>query len=133
MQMINQTLKVFVTVIDKKSFTLAAESLHMTQPAVSNYIRKLEEELGLTLIDRSGKLVKLNPAGEIYYHYANEMIGMEERVQHRIQDLQNESKGPVQIGASYTDCEYIRPKMLAQPRTRQPDTKADASRSTSQH
>src|SRR5699024_4948915 len=131
MLMINQTLKVFVTVVDKKSFTLAAESLHMSQPAVSNYIKKLEEELGVTLIDRSGKLLKLNPAGEIYYHYANEMIGIDERMQHLIQDLQNESKGPVHIGASYTYGEYILPKMIAQLIRRHPGIKPDVSISNS--
>ena len=131
MQMINQTLKVFVTVIDKKSFTLAAESLHMTQPAVSNYIRKLEEELGVTLIDRSGKLVRLNPAGEIYYHYAKEMIGIDERMQHLIQDLQNESKGPVHIGASYTYGEYILPKIIAQLIGKYPRIKPEVSISNS--
>lgn len=112
--MINQALVVFVTVIDKKSFTYAAEYLHMTQPAVSNYIKKLEEDLGVTLIDRSGRMVKLNPAGEIYYYYAKEMIGINERMQHLIQDLQHESKGPIHIGASYTYGEYILPKLIAQ-------------------
>lgn len=129
--MINQSLKVFVTVIDKKSFTHAAEYLHMTQPAVSTYIKKLEEDLGLTLIDRSGKRIKLNPAGEIYYYYAKEMIGINERMQHLIQDLQNESKGPVHIGASYTYGEYILPKIIAQLMNRHPGISPEVSISNS--
>lgn len=129
--MINQSLNVFVTVIDKKSFTHAAECLHMTQPAVSTYIKELEEDLGLTLIERSGKRIKLNPAGEIYYYYAKEMIGINERMQHLIQDLQNESKSPVLIGASYTYGEYILPKIIAQLMNRHPGISPEVSISNS--
>lgn len=129
--MINQSLKVFVTVVDIKSFTHAAEYLHMTQPAVSNYIKKIEEDLGVTLIDRSGKMIKLNPAGEIYYYYAKEMIGIDDRVQHLIQGLQNESKGPIHIGASYTYGEYILPKIIAQLMNRHPGISPEVSISNS--
>lgn len=120
MTIINQALKVFVTVVDQRSFTHAAEYLHMTQPAVSNYIKKIEEDLGVALIDRSGRIIKLNPAGEIYYYYAKEMIGINERMEHLIQDLQNESKGPLHIGASYTYGEYILPRIIAQLLDRHP-------------
>lgn len=112
--MINQSLKVFVEVIEQKSFTKAAESLHMTQPAVSGYIRKIEEALDVNLIDRSGKMIRLSPAGEIYYYYAKEMIILNDRMENLIQDLQNEAKGPIHIGASYTYGEYILPEKIAQ-------------------
>ncbi|WP_411843215.1 LysR substrate-binding domain-containing protein [Salinicoccus sp. HZC-1] len=129
--MINQGIKVFVTVVDKKSFTQAAELLHMTQPAVSSYIKKLEEELGVTLIDRSGRTIKLNPAGEIYYYYAKEMLSINERMQHLIQDLQNESRGPINIGASYTYGEYILPKKIAKLLNKHPAISPEVSISNS--
>src|SRR5699024_7644607 len=100
--MINQSLKVFVEVVEQKSFTKAAEILHMTQPAVSGYIKKIEEQLTVNLIDRSGKTIRLSHAGEIYYSYAKEMIVLNDRMENLIQDLQNEAKGPLHIGASYT-------------------------------
>ena len=54
--MIDQSLLVFVTVAEKKSFTRAAEALHMTQPAVSQYIQTLEKNVGAKLLDRSNKM-----------------------------------------------------------------------------
>ncbi|MCG1010465.1 LysR family transcriptional regulator [Salinicoccus sp. ID82-1] len=111
--MINQIMKVFVAVVEEESFTKAAQRLHMTQPAVSGYIRQLEEELDITLIERSTRGVRLNAAGDIYYHHAKEMMTLESRMQHLILDLQEETKGPVKIGASYTYGEYILPTMLA--------------------
>ncbi|WP_020006901.1 LysR family transcriptional regulator [Salinicoccus albus] len=111
--MINQSLKVFVEVVEQKSFTRAAEILHMTQPAVSGYIKKIEEQLTVNLIDRSGKTIRLSHAGEIYYSYAKEMIVLNDRMENLIQDLQNEAKGPLHIGASYTYGEYILPEKIA--------------------
>ena len=54
--MIDQSLLVFVTVAEKKSFTRAAEALHMTQPAVSQYIQTLEKNVGAKLLDRNNNL-----------------------------------------------------------------------------
>ncbi|WP_246153240.1 LysR family transcriptional regulator [Salinicoccus hispanicus] len=106
-------MKVFIAVVEEESFTKAAHKLHMTQPAVSSYIRQLEEELDITLIERSTRGIRLNAAGEIYYHHAKEMMILESRMQHLIIDLQEETKGPIRIGASYTYGEYILPSMLA--------------------
>ncbi|MDF2662761.1 MAG: transcriptional regulator, LysR family, partial [Paenibacillus sp.] len=68
----DQALLVFITVAEKKNFTRAAEELHMTQPAVSQYIQMLERNAGTKLLDRSSKHVQLNKAGEIVYHHAKE-------------------------------------------------------------
>ncbi|WP_342388272.1 LysR family transcriptional regulator [Salinicoccus bachuensis] len=111
--MINQVARVFVAVVEERSFTRAASMLHMTQPAVSGYIKQLEEELDITLIERSTRGIRLNPAGEIYYHHAKEMMSLESRMHHLIHDLQEETKGPIHIGASYTYGEYILPSILA--------------------
>ncbi|GAB3067769.1 LysR substrate-binding domain-containing protein [Salinicoccus sesuvii] len=111
--MINQAIKVFVAVVEEKSFTKAAQQLHMTQPAVSSYIKQLETELNITLVERSTRGIRMNPAGDIYYHHAKEMIALEMRMHQLILDLQEETKGPIKIGASYTYGEYILPSMLA--------------------
>ena len=111
--MITQVAKVFVSVVEEGSFTRAAHMLHMTQPAVSGYIKQLEEELDITLIERSTRGIRLNPAGEIYYHHAKEALSIESKMHHLIHDLQEETKGPVKIGASYTYGEYILPAILA--------------------
>src|SRR5690625_7969398 len=75
----DQHLQVFVTVAEKQNFSRAAETLHMTQPAVSQYIRIFEESFGVRLLERTNKYVHLNKAGEIVYHHAKEIIGLYNR------------------------------------------------------
>ncbi|TCS83464.1 LysR family transcriptional regulator [Tepidibacillus fermentans] len=109
-----QYLEVFVMVAEKKNFSRAAEELHMTQPAVSQYIRALEESMGTRLLERSNKYVRLNKAGEIVFHYAKEILGLYVKMQNSVDDLINKATGSIIIGASYTFGEYILPHIIAQ-------------------
>ena len=118
--MIDQSLLVFVTVAEKKSFTRAAEALHMTQPAVSQYIQTLEKNVGAKLLDRSNKYVQLNKAGEIVYHHANEIIGLYTQMQKLLDDAMNKASGNLAIGASYTFGEYILPHIVGYLRVHYP-------------
>lgn len=111
--MVDHSLTVFVAVAEKKSFTKAAEALHMTQPAVSQYIQTLERNLGTKLLDRSNKFVQLNPAGEIVYHHANEIIGLYTQMQKLVDDRIRKTGGKLAIGASYTFGEYVLPHVVA--------------------
>lgn len=116
----DQSLLVFITVVEKKSFTRAADALHMTQPAVSQYIQILERNLGTKLLDRSNKYVQLNKAGEIVYHHANEIIGLYARMQNLVDDTMNKATGNLAIGASYTFGEYVLPHIIAYLQTQYP-------------
>ncbi|PAQ14075.1 LysR family transcriptional regulator [Bacillus sp. FJAT-42315] len=116
-------LRVFVTVAEKKNFSRAAEELHMTQPAVSQYIRKLEEYIGVKLLERTNKYVRLNKAGEIVFHHAKEIIGLYTKIEHLVDDLANKASGPLSIGASYTFGEYILPHIVANMQKNYPDIK----------
>lgn len=107
-----QQLKVFIEVVDEKSFTKAGEKLHMTQPAVSQAIAKLEEVMGVRLIERTNKAFYLNKAGEIVYQYAQKIIEKHAQMNHLVEDIQTIPKGPLVIGASYTIGEYMLPEML---------------------
>ncbi|GKV68526.1 LysR family transcriptional regulator [Sporosarcina sp. NCCP-2716] len=109
----DQGLTVFVTVAEKKNFTRAAEELHMTQPAVSQHIRALEETMGVRLLERTNKYVRLTKAGEIVYHHAKEIVGLYDRMHHLVSDLSNVAGGRLAIGASYTFGEYVLPHILA--------------------
>src|SRR5699024_2260206 len=109
----DQQLKVFVTVAEKKNLSRAAEALYMTQPAVSQYIRTLEENISVSLLDRANKYVDLHQAGEIVYHHAKDIIGLQTRMQLLVDDLINQATGPVSIGASYTFGEYVLPYIIA--------------------
>ncbi|WOV84202.1 LysR family transcriptional regulator [Sporosarcina jeotgali] len=109
----DQSLNVFVTVAEKKNFSRAAEELHMTQPAVSQYIRSLEETMDVRLLERTNKYVRLTKAGEIVYHHAKEIVGLYGRMHHLVNDLSHEASGQLSIGASYTFGEYVLPHILA--------------------
>ena len=63
--MLDQKLQTFLTVAERRSYTLAAQALHITQPAVSQHIRKLEEHYGAQLIDFTGHQLSLTQAGEL--------------------------------------------------------------------
>ncbi|CAH2715803.1 HTH-type transcriptional regulator CysL [Neobacillus rhizosphaerae] len=109
----DQHLEVFVKVVEKENFSKAAEELHMTQPAVSQYIRTLEESIGTRLLERSNKYVRLNKAGEIVYHHAKEILALYTKMQSLVDDLTNKASGSIAIGASYTFGEYILPHIIA--------------------
>lgn len=107
-------LQVFIEVVEKKGFSRAAESLHMTQPAVSQYIKALEERLDTRLLERTNKYVDLNKAGEIVYQHALEIKGLYTQMQTLVDDLTEKASGEIKIGASYTFGEYKLPEIIAQ-------------------
>jgi len=118
---VDQQLQVFIMVAEKRNFSRAAEELHMTQPAVSQYIRTFEENLGVRLLERTNKYVQLNKAGEIVYHHAKEIVGLYTRMENLLDELTNKVRGPLSIGASYTFGEYVLPHVLADMKTVYPD------------
>ncbi|MCC3379975.1 LysR family transcriptional regulator [Paenibacillus farraposensis] len=111
---------VFVMVAEKQNFTRAAEALHMTQPAVSQYIQTLERTVGARLLERSNKYVRLTKAGEIVYHHTQEMIRLNTQMQYLVDELMNKAQGSLSIGASYTYGEYVLPHMIGKMRMKYP-------------
>ncbi|MBS4174635.1 LysR family transcriptional regulator [Bacillus sp. FJAT-49736] len=117
----DQYLQVFVTVVEKGNFSRAAEELHMTQPAVSQYIQTLERTIGARLLERTNKYVRLNKAGNAVYHHAKEILGLYTRMQRIVDDLTNKASGVLTIGSSYTFGEYVLPHIMAQLQRSYPD------------
>src|SRR5690625_947285 len=70
---INQLIH-FVTIVQKQSFTTAANELHIAQPSLSASIKRLENEIGFTLIDRSSRNFKLTAEGQNFYNEANKFV-----------------------------------------------------------
>ena len=94
--------KVFYTVAKNKHMTKASEELHISQPAISQSIKKLEEQLGGTLFLRSNKGMELTEEGNMFYEYikgALELINNAEREFTSFKDL---TKGEIKIGCSTT-------------------------------
>ena len=83
---INQ-LEVLVTVARERSFSRAAEVLDRTQPAISQAIRRLEEDLGETLFDRSSKDGTLTFAGKVLLDYAEQMVNLRTHAKSAIAEM----------------------------------------------
>src|SRR5437868_12381533 len=94
-------LAAFCAVVEKKSFSQAAERLGVTQPAVSLQIRALEKRLGTQLLDRSGRRVEPTEAGMRLYRGAQRLLALEEQIVAEVSEgATDELEGTFEIGAS---------------------------------
>lgn len=98
----------FLKVAELKSFTKSALSLNLTQPAVTQHIRKLEEHYGCKLIDINGKSVSLTEAGEALYNYANFQLANEEQLINRLKSVEP----PHKVGATLSIADYYLPSYI---------------------
>ena len=96
-----------------RSFSRAAEKLFRTQPAISAQVRLLEQECGEKLFDRSGKKVRLTPAGEILQGYAERLLALQKEALQAIAELNQTPRGKLSIGANEATCLYVLPKTFA--------------------
>jgi DNA-binding transcriptional LysR family regulator len=106
-------MRLFSQVVEEQSFTIVARKLGITQPAVSNQIRALEEKLGVKLLYRKGKTFALTPEGEIVHKYALQLIDEWTELQREISGSERVMKGKVHIGASHLPGEYLLPVYIA--------------------
>lgn len=116
-----ESLVVYVTVVEQRNFSRAAELLHLSQPGVSLQIRNLEKELGVKLMNRSPKWVKLTEAGELFYRRAKEMLNLYESVKLDLARLNDTVSGSLHIGASFTIGEYVLPRLFSSFAKQYPD------------
>src|SRR5919109_1145325 len=93
-------LQAFCAVVDRKSFSHAAEQLGVTQPAVSLQVRALEKRLGQTLLDRSGRRVEPTEAGLRLYRGAQRLLALEEQLLEEVAEEDETIRGTLEIGAS---------------------------------
>ena len=119
--MLSDSLKVFITVADKKNFSRAAKSLNLTQPAISFQIQTLEQYYQTKLFDRVNRHVKLTEAGELLLEYALSMSDLQSELERKMQQLTGHVKGTLTIGASRTVGEYILPYIICKFKEGYPD------------
>ena len=119
--MSDRRLKVFHSVAKLLSFTKAAESLHMTQPAVTFQVRQLEEYFNTRLFDRTHNKVNLTQAGERVAEFAERIFDLYSEMENSVRDLTGEISGALTIGASTTIAEYLLPALLGEFKNRYPD------------
>lgn len=105
--MLARHIQYFIAVANHLSFTRAAAALHVSQPALSQQVRQLEESLGTTLFDRSGRTTRLTDAGEVYLRYAKRAAQELQEAKRAIDDLGDLSRGLLRVGVTPTFTSYL--------------------------
>ena len=88
---------------DEGSFSKAAVKVHVSQPALSQLIQRLEDELGVKLFVRKSNRVTLTPAGKIFYEDGKVILALSDPLIHEMNDFQSLKKGELTISVSPFD------------------------------
>jgi LysR family cyn operon transcriptional activator len=105
--MLARHIQYFLAVAQHQGFTKAAAALHVSQPALSQQVRQLEESLGAQLFDRSGRKTRLTDAGEVYLRYALRAAQELQEGKRAIHDVGDLSRGTLRIAVTPTFTTYL--------------------------
>jgi DNA-binding transcriptional LysR family regulator len=119
--MADRRLQVFHTVAKLLSFTKAAETLHMTQPAVTFQVRQLEEHFNTRLFDRTHNRISLTEAGKRVFEYSDRIFELYSEMESAVREMTGDVSGILMIGASTTIAEYMLPALLGDFKKKYPD------------
>jgi len=106
-------LKYVIAVAETRHFGKAAEQCFVSQPTLSGQIRKLEEELGVVLFERTNRSVEITPVGEAIVAHARQMMDEAEAIELLAMAQQDPLAGPLRVGAIPTLSPYLMPLILA--------------------
>ncbi|GEC90213.1 LysR family transcriptional regulator [Brevibacillus brevis] len=107
-------LRIFVEVASRGSVTEAAIALSISQPAVSAQIRKLESELGMTLLIPNGRGISLTYEGRFLFEKARRIYDWEREIESQLTEIKQGKKGRLRIASTYLPSHYLVPQWLAQ-------------------
>jgi DNA-binding transcriptional LysR family regulator len=113
-------LRTFVAVVERGSFTAAAKTLNLSQPAVTHQVHELERRFKVELVERLGKRAYLTQAGETLIAHARQLLDADERTQVDMRGFTDGWLGRVRIGTSMTVMMYLLPPILRQLKTAHP-------------
>jgi DNA-binding transcriptional LysR family regulator len=114
-------LRILKAIAAEGSFKRAADSLYVSQPAVSLQVQNLERQLDVPLFDRGGRRAQLTEAGHLLLSYGEKILTLCQETCRAIEDLQNLQGGTLIIGASQTTGTYLLPRMIGLFRQKYPD------------
>ncbi len=126
-------LEYFLKVVQEGSFSKAADRVFRTQPAVSIAVRRLEEEIGLPLLDRTQKTPVLTEAGQVVHDYAQRILDLRDQVGQAIAEMQSLKRGRVRIGANESTSLYLLPDVILAFKQQHPHVKVEIFRHVSEH
>ena len=105
-------LRILRAIASEGSFKKAADSLYVTQPAVSLQIQNLEKQLSVSLFDRGGRKAQLTEAGHLLLSYCDRILSQCQEACRALEDLHNLKGGSLMVGASQTTGTYLMPRMI---------------------
>jgi len=114
-------LRILKAIAAEGSFKRAADSLYVSQPAVSLQVQNLERQLDVPLFDRGGRRAQLTEAGHLLLSYGEKILTLCQETCRALEDLQNLQGGTLIIGASQTTGTYLLPRMIGSFRQLYPD------------
>ncbi|NED83450.1 transcriptional regulator CynR [Streptomyces sp. SID11233] len=100
-------LRYLLAVAEHANFTRAAEELHISQPTLSQQVKQLERTVGVQLLDRSGRAVRLTDAGESYAHYARRALQDLAAAERAVLDVRDLSRGALRLAMTPTFTAYL--------------------------
>src|SRR5882724_4458347 len=113
-------LRIFKTIVDLGSFTRAGEHLGLSQSAVSQQVRTLEDAVGVPLLLRAGKGARPTHAGELLLHCARQVLAKLDEIERLLGEQGEGHVGVLRVCAPEPACAYLMPPVLAALRTRFP-------------
>lgn len=102
----------FIEVVNKKSFSRAAEKLFMTQPTITAHIQSLEAELDTVLLNRTNKKVTMTDAGNLFFQHAINIVNIKETAEYELKEYKGKIEGNLEICSSSIPSQYILPYLL---------------------
>jgi len=126
-------LEFFRRVVEEGSFSKAAERVYRTQPAVSIAIRRLEEEIGAPLFERSQKAPALTDVGQVVYDYAKQILSLRDQALDGVAEMKLLKRGRVRIGANESTSHYLLPQIILDYLKRHPQVKVEIFGHSSDH
>ena len=122
-------LEAFCTVVERGSFSQAANHLFLTQPTISNHIHTLENTLNARLLERTTKSVSVTPEGQRFYEYAKSLLRLRDKA---LREFDPDSQNTISLGASSIPSAYILPDILSAYHRKRQNVSFDVVQSDSQ-
>ncbi len=113
-------LRYVLILANEGSFSRAADVLGISQPSLSQYIKKIEEQAGIQLFDRTGGNVRITEAGKVYIDIGRKILDLEKQMENRFDDLSDFRSGSIVVGVSPYRCIHMMPEIAKRFREKYP-------------
>ncbi|WP_040979474.1 LysR family transcriptional regulator [Oceanobacillus jeddahense] len=123
--MLFKNFEYFLTIVEEEGLSKAAKKLYISQPSLSKYLKRLEENLGVELFDRNASPLKLNYTGERYYQYILQIMTLEKQLQKEFSEIQSSNRGKIRFGLAIWRGTSLLPEILPFFTTTHPNIEID--------